>query len=73
MIWAARRLDGLIMTVSSQSVNVSTTSSSGTREFVNAGQIGGSSSLRDTLRELIPITIISFILQIAIFYDFAVL
>lgn len=57
----------------SLSVNVSTTSSSGTREFVNAGQIGGSSSLRDSFIELIPISIISLILHASIFYSFPVL
>ncbi|XP_017253489.1 aspartic proteinase 36 isoform X1 [Daucus carota subsp. sativus] len=57
----------------SLSVNVSTTSSSGTREFVNAGQIGGSSSLQDSFMELISISIISLILHLSILYSFPVL
>lgn len=42
----------------SSSVNVSSTSSGGRSEVVNAGQIGGSSSLRTSCYNLIPILII---------------
>nr|XP_043632009.1 aspartic proteinase 36-like isoform X2 [Erigeron canadensis] len=50
----------------STSVNVSSTSTGGRSEVVNAGQFGSSSSLKITRYELIPILILASILHLAV-------
>ncbi|CAK9186793.1 unnamed protein product [Ilex paraguariensis] len=51
----------------SLSVNVSATTSTGKSEFVNAGQLAGSSSSRNALYKLIPSCILAFLLHISVF------
>ncbi|KVI00122.1 Aspartic peptidase [Cynara cardunculus var. scolymus] len=53
------------------SVNVSTTSSGGRSEYVNAGQIGGSRSLRNTRYELISIVVVALVLQLSVIACFS--
>jgi len=50
----------------SQSVNVSTTSSTGKSEFVNAGQIGDSNSSENTRYKRIPTTLLLILLHISV-------
>ncbi|KAI7983445.1 Aspartic proteinase-like protein 2 [Camellia lanceoleosa] len=57
----------------SLSVNVSATTSTGTTEFVNAGQIGQSSSPQNTPFKLIPIIIAAFLLHVSAFIGFSFL
>ncbi|KAF5931097.1 hypothetical protein HYC85_031970 [Camellia sinensis] len=57
----------------SLTVNVSATTSTGTSEFVNAGQIGQSSSPQNTPCKLIPIIITAFLLHISAFGGFSFL
>lgn len=52
------------------SVNVSTSSSGGRSEYVNAGQFGGSSSLQNT-RFKILIAILALVLQISVIVVFS--
>lgn len=55
----------------SQSVNVSTTSSNGKSEFVNAGQISQSSTLQSSLYYFLPRSIAAvFFLHITLFSDY---
>ncbi|XP_059627085.1 aspartic proteinase 36-like [Cornus florida] len=55
------------------SVNVSTTTNAGKSEFVNAGQIGNSSSSRDAVYKLIPSSIVALLLHISVFGSFSFL
>lgn len=57
----------------SLTVNVSATTSTGTSEFVNAGQIGQSSSPQNTPCKLIPIIITAFLLHVSAFGGFSFL
>ncbi|KAL5830982.1 hypothetical protein ACOSQ4_016336 [Xanthoceras sorbifolium] len=57
----------------SMSVNVSTTSRTGTSEFVNAGQLSDNSSPRYVPHKLIPKSFIAFLLSIFMLGSFVVL
>ncbi|KAK9279856.1 hypothetical protein L1049_013538 [Liquidambar formosana] len=54
----------------SLSVNVSTTTNAGKSEYVNAGQLGESSSMQNVPYKLIPISIITFLFHILVFHSF---
>ncbi|KAI3511865.1 hypothetical protein L1887_19025 [Cichorium endivia] len=53
------------------SVNVSTMSTGGRSEYVNAGQIGGGSSLRDDSKKMIPMVVVAFVLQLLVVAGFS--